>query len=105
MLNKVLTNQNLRFKLLAHAEGISFLLILFVTMPLKYGLEMGGPNKVIGMAHGILFIAYVTYVILLAVEEKWSFKKLFFGLLASILPFGTFIFIKRYYSNVEAGKS
>ena len=44
-----------RFRVLAFAEGVSFLLILFITMPLKYLMDMPGPNKIIGMAHGIPF--------------------------------------------------
>ncbi len=87
---------NRKFKWLAHAEGISFLLILFVTMPLKYGFDVGTPNKVIGMAHGLLFIGYIVFALVLSFEERWPFKKLFLALLASILPFGTFYFVKKY---------
>ena len=81
-----------RFKILAYAEGISFLLILFVTMPLKYGLDIHWPNEVIGMAHGILFMAYVVYVIYMKATQGWSWLVTALGLAASVVPFGTFIF-------------
>ena len=79
-----------RLRLLAFIEGVSFLLILFVTMPLKYGLQMGEPNKIVGMAHGVLFILYVVAVIQISIDESWLKKKTFLALLASIIPFGTF---------------
>lgn len=90
-----------RFRLLAHAEGISFLLILFITMPLKYQMDMPGPNKFIGMLHGILFIVYIVATIQMKWQHKWSYFKTFLSLTASILPFGTFIFIKKYYPHAQ----
>lgn len=91
-------SSNTRFKLLAHAEGISFLLILFVTMPLKYGLEMGTPNKVVGMLHGVLFIGYIIGIIVMKVKYDWNATKTLLALLSSIIPFGTFLFVRKYYS-------
>lgn len=79
-----------RLRLLAFVEGISFLLLLGVGMPLKYAYAMPGPNRVIGMAHGLLFVLYVFYVIQAKIEYRWTFQKTALALLASILPFGTF---------------
>jgi integral membrane protein len=78
------------FKYLALIEGYSFLFILFLTMPLKY---LGGvllPNKIMGMAHGILFLSYVVVAIVLSQLLKWNFKKLLIVLSMSVVPFGTF---------------
>lgn len=77
-------------RITALLEGISFLVILFVTMPLKYFYDNGDPNKAVGMAHGILFVLYVVVVLMAASEFKWSRKNTFLALLASIIPFGTF---------------
>ncbi len=79
-----------RLRILAFAEGVSFLLILFVSMPLKYIYGMKEPNKIIGMIHGVLFLAYVVMVLFIRLEENWNNKKTFLALLASVLPFGTF---------------
>ncbi|MCU0354732.1 MAG: DUF3817 domain-containing protein [Cytophagales bacterium] len=79
-----------RLRILAFVEGVSFLVILFVTMPLKYAFQMPQPNKVFGMAHGLLFVLYVFAVIQVRIEQNWSFKKTGLALLASIIPFGTF---------------
>lgn len=87
-----------RFKIVAFVEGLSFLLILFITMPLKYWMDMPTPNKVIGMAHGILFIAYIALSVEMRMEYRWGLKKTLLALLASILPFGTFYFVHKYFS-------
>jgi integral membrane protein len=79
-----------RLRVLAFVEGISFLIILFITMPLKYVWAMPEPNKVFGMAHGLLFVLYVFAVIQIKFEQHWSNRKMMFALLASIVPFGTF---------------
>jgi integral membrane protein len=79
-----------RLRILAFTEGVSFLIILFITMPLKYMLSMPEPNKVFGLVHGLLFVLYVFAVIQIKIEQSWTFKKMALALLASIIPFGTF---------------
>ena len=91
-----------RLRILAFIEGVSFLLILFVTMPLKYGLQMGEPNKIIGMAHGVLFILYVVAVIQISMDEQWLKKKTFLALLASVIPFGTFWADKKLFRQIKS---
>jgi integral membrane protein len=80
-----------KLRLLAIVEGISFLLILFVTMPLKYLFDQPLPNQIVGMAHGILFVAYCLYVLIAWREYKWSVGKTLLALIASVIPFGTFV--------------
>ena len=94
-----MNNSHRRFKLLAHTEGISFILILFITMPLKYGLEIGMPNKIIGMLHGILFIAYIFSTVFMKFKYEWKVSKTGFALLSSVIPFGTFLFVRKYYPS------
>ena len=87
---ELLKTQIGRLRILAFVEGVSFLVILFITMPLKYYAQMPQPNKIFGMAHGVLFILYVLAVIQSKIEYSWSFRKTGLALLASIIPFGTF---------------
>jgi len=89
------------FALLAKIEGWSFLLILFLTMPLKRLAEIGWPNKIVGMAHGILFLAYVVLCIVVAQQLKWNFKKTLIALLCSVIPFGTFWMERQYLLELE----
>src|SRR5690554_2091876 len=77
-------------RLLALIEGISYLTFAF-TMPLKYLYEMPTANKIVGMAHGVLFIAYCIMVFVVNQEKKWSFMTNIWAYLASLIPFGTFV--------------
>lgn len=86
----ILSNSLGRLRVIGFIEGVSFLVILFVTMPLKYIFHMPEANKICGMAHGLLFIAYVILVIMVAIEHRWNFRKTGLALVASIIPFGTF---------------
>lgn len=81
-----------RFRKVAIWEGTSFLLLLFIAMPIKYGLGIPEFVKVIGMAHGILFILYCVLLIQVATEFSWPLKKSFLGFIAAFLPFGPFVF-------------
>lgn len=84
------------FKWVARAEGISFLVLLFIAMPLKY--IWGDPSwvRVVGMAHGVLFVAYIAWAIFIKEIKKWNFKTLAIVILGSIIPFGTFYIEKKY---------
>ncbi len=79
-----------RLRVIGFLEGLSFLVLLGIAMPLKYMFEMPEPNKVIGMAHGVLFVLYVMMTIQVKIEHSWNFKRTMLVLLASIVPFGTF---------------
>lgn len=87
---KLLKTEIGRLRLLAFAEGVSFLMILFISMPLKYLLDLPGPNQVIGLLHGILFVLYVLALIPVIIKYRWNLKTSFFSFLAAFIPFGTF---------------
>ena len=78
-----------QLRALAILEGISYLLF-GLTMPLKYVYEINMPNRIVGMIHGILFIAYIVWVLLAAREKKWGYQLTAICLVASLLPFATF---------------
>jgi len=84
------------FQIISILEGVSLLLILFVSMPLKYIFDMPEANQVIGMAHGILFLVYVVMAILVKSELNWNIKTLLIVLACSIIPFGTFWMDRKY---------
>lgn len=89
MLN-LFTTQLGRLRVLAFIEGVSFLVLLFITMPLKYAFDNPTPNKAFGMVHGLLFILYVFAVVQIKIEQNWQYRKMWLALLVSIIPFGTF---------------
>lgn len=85
-----MSNSLTRFRYIAIAEGISFLALLLITMPLKYAMDMPMPNKIVGMAHGVLFIGYVVLGMQAATDEEWSAKFMLLAFVASLIPGGTF---------------
>ena len=91
-----------RFRIIAFLEGCSFLLI-GLTMILKYKYEMPGPNYVVGMVHGLLFILYVGLLLNVAYVYKWTFMKVALSFLASLIPFGTFYADKKLFRAEKAG--
>ena len=76
-------------------EGISFLLLLFIAMPMKY--VWGNPIlvKYVGMGHGVLFILFLIVLFAVCEKQKWSITIFLMGLAASILPFGPFVFDRK----------
>ncbi len=85
--------RTLRF--LAIAEGISYLLLLGICMPLKYWFNIPEPTYPVGLAHGVLFVLYCSFVMFVARKETWSMGTTFLALIASLLPFGTFVVEKK----------
>lgn len=77
-----------RFRIVAFWEGISYLVLLLVAMPLKYGLGYDLAVRIVGMAHGLLFIAYLATLALAAKDLGARWVGL--ALLMSIIPGGTF---------------
>ena len=84
------------FRLIAFLEGLSYLLLLFIASPIKYTL--GDPTyvKLLGIPHGLLFVAYIGFALYMSANKKWNLKTTVIILLASILPFGTFYIDKKY---------
>ena len=84
------------FKLIAMLEGTSLLLLLGFAMPMKYFFQEPIFVKTIGMAHGLLFIAYLILAVMQKITSNWSLKTLAIVSIASVLPFGTFYVDKKY---------
>lgn len=84
------------FRVIAFLEGLSFILLLFIAVPIKYISNNPDYVKLLGMPHGLLFMGYVLLVILIAGELKWNTRTLSVILLASIIPFGTFYIDGKY---------
>ncbi len=83
-----------RFRLVAISEGFSYILLLFIAMPLKY--LAGWPHGVtyVGWIHGLLFVLYILTLVTVKFSLNWGFKKTVIAFLASLIPFATFILDK-----------
>ena len=84
------------FRLIALLEGVSYILLLFIAVPIKYLFNDPSYVKLLGMPHGILFIAYIFFSIAGKFKYKWEFKDFFIISSASLVPFGTFYVDRTY---------
>lgn len=89
------------FKIVALLEGVSYLVLFSNMLFVKHNNPELYKNLLfpIGMAHGLLFISYIILAIMLKIELKWDLKKFGYICLASILPFGTFVMERKYFSR------
>ncbi|RYF90609.1 MAG: DUF3817 domain-containing protein [Chitinophagaceae bacterium] len=83
-----------RFRLISIIEGISYLLLLFVAMPLKYLAGLDEAVKYVGWAHGVLFVLFCAALLHVWISYRWSFGRTVMAFIASLLPFGTFVLEK-----------
>ena len=83
------------FRFIAIIEGLSYILLLIAT-PIKYLLDNEQYVKTLGMPHGILFILYIVFAVLIQKKMNWNKKNLIIVILASIVPFGTFYIDYKY---------
>jgi len=84
-----------KFRLIAFIEGLSFLILLFIAMPIKYILGEPIVVKFVGMAHGGLFLLFLFLLFVCLKEYKWKISFVSMAFLASIIPFGTFYLEKK----------
>ncbi len=82
------------FRMTALAEGISFLTLLCIAMPMKYFMGMPEVVRVVGSIHGGLFLLYVGLLAIVHTKQRWSFMFSLYALVASVIPFGTFVLDK-----------
>ncbi len=76
----------------ALAEGVSFVVLLLVAMPLKYLAGLPLAVRIVGSIHGVLFIAFVLVLIRAGIARAWPFGRWVRAFVSSIVPFGTFVF-------------
>ena len=82
-----------RFRIISIIEGLSYLLLVFIAMPLKYMFDYPLAVKIVGMSHGVLFILFFVALVMAMNRYKWKF--LGFQLFVySLIPFG-FILIEK----------
>lgn len=88
-------------RLVGTLEAISYLLLLGVAMPLKYMADWPLGVEIVGALHGGLFLLFVGMVTLSAYQRKWPFRWVIEAFIASILPFGPFVWDRRRLRPLE----
>jgi len=86
------------FRVLSFIEGLSFIALLFIAMPAKYGFD----NDLVAIAgpfHGLLWLAYLPMLEIVSRQENWPKKFWNFAFITSVIPFGCFFLEKRFRNN------
>ncbi len=89
------------FRIIAFAEGVSFIVLLFIAMPLKYYGGMPKAVTIAGSVHGALFVAFIALAYFVKEQYNKSLKWIAKALLASVIPFGTFYMEKEWKKEEE----
>ena len=89
-----------RFWIINTIEGYSYLILLFIAMPLKYYFGMPEFVKIAGMINGILFVAFSFLLVEAWTVTKWRFSENVIFFTASLIPFGT-LYTKNRIKNYE----
>lgn len=97
-----LSNSVGRVRICAILEGISFILLLGVAMPLKYFADMPLAVRYVGMAHGVLFILLCLLLVIAWLERKLSGKHAGLVFVASLIPFGPFVIDRKLAADEAA---
>lgn len=77
-----------RLRAVSALEGLSYALLVFVAMPLKYGLGEPAMVKVMGMAHGVLFVAFSAALVAAWGDRRWHVTRPVALMVASMVPLG-----------------
>ena len=85
---------------ISYLEGISYILLLFIAVPVKYSTGDQYLVKLLGMPHGLLFVAFVILALVNSKKYNWNSKKTLVVLISSIIPFGTFYIDYKYFKNL-----
>ena len=83
------------FRIIAFLEGLSYVLLLFMAVPIKYFINDPSYVKFLGMPHGLLFMVYIAMAFVLNTENQWIKNNFFYVIAAAIIPFGTFVVEKK----------
>ncbi|AOH53374.1 hypothetical protein ABE28_003345 [Peribacillus muralis] len=79
------------FRFITIVEGISYVLLLAIGMPIKYILNIGEATLILGSIHGFLFIVFGLLLLYVSIRSKWSFIKMALIFIVSFIPFGNFV--------------
>ncbi len=86
----------------AITEGISYLLLLLIAMPLKYMYGLPEAVRLVGAIHGGLFIVFMALLLAVYLRQAMTFMQCVAAFVASILPFGAFVFDAYIKRRVQA---
>jgi integral membrane protein len=90
--SRLIMNTLRQLRFVAFLEGSSFLVLLFVAMPLKYVAGLPLAVRIVGSVHGLLFLVFLVVLYRAARQRRWPLRRAALAFVSSIVPFGTFVF-------------
>jgi integral membrane protein len=90
-----------QLRLVAFLEGLSFVILLFIAVPLKHFAGMPLAVRIAGMTHGILFLLFIVALFRAATAHDWPARRWALAFVSSLLPFGTFVFDRSLKAEAE----
>lgn len=90
-----------RLRVVGLLEGVSFLVLLGIAMPLKYLANRPEMVQVVGWIHGGLFMLFVALVAQVARHARWNYERIAGAVGAALLPFGTFVLDRRLQREIR----
>jgi integral membrane protein len=79
-----------RLRVISLLEAVSFLVLIFIAVPVKYAGDNPNPVHVMGPVHGALFILYVLSTWQVRQALSWSNVVTVKVLVAAVIPFAPF---------------
>lgn len=89
------------FRMVGHAEAVSFILLLGIAMPLKYLADMPLAVRIVGSIHGGLFILYLLAAFNAGRAAQWGATQFIEAVVASLLPFGPFVIDRKWREQAD----
>lgn len=90
-----------RLRIVAFTEGLSFLLLTGLAVPMKYIYGYEHATREIGMVHGLLFMTYIYLLYPVREKYKWSWTEISMAFAAALLPFGTLVAEYKWFRKIE----
>lgn len=90
-----------QLRLISFTEGVSYVLLFFIAMPLKYFFGKPEAVSLAGSIHGFLFVIFFVSLVLTAMQRRWPLKRALLCFVAAILPLGAFFFDRSIKREIE----
>jgi integral membrane protein len=91
-----------QLRLVALLEGTSFVVLLFIAMPLKYLAGLPLAVRIVGSVHGVLFLIFLCALYRAGRERGWPLRRWLIAFVSSVVPFGTFLFDRSLRREIAA---
>ena len=93
-----------QLRLVSFAEGVSYILLLCIAMPLKYLAGYPMAVTIVGSAHGFLFVVFMLALVRVTIGVPWNLGRALTAFVAAVLPIGAFLFDRSLKREINASE-